>query len=274
MYLFTINTIFIALAAFIVLKLLSFPMYKYANAAKRKQYATIASIVGLAVMIPAIFTFINVFNKSRINSQIEIFIKTEIKNNPSLTLIDYERDLERKTLKLNFFNEITDATYNDLSNEINSNVSYNNLKDFKLEIKGSDTKSFELITIAYKENREELQESKNIINGLQKQIAALQETISTLNTRIEQDALNKNQKVIAFSRIAKDAKIRYVDIEAIGFANVLSSKDFIKIDTIPVATIKWNLKLPDSIINPKETELRAWLQKEMELDTLFIKREK
>ena len=271
MYLFTINTIFIALAAFIVLKLLSFPMYKYANAAKRKQYATIASIVGLAVMIPAIFTFINVFNKSRINSQIEIFIKTEIKNNPSLTLIDYERDLERKTLKLNFFNEITDATYNDLSNEINSNVSYNNLKDFKLEIKGSDTKSFELITIAYKENREELQESKNIINGLQKQIAALQETISTLNTRIEQDALNKNQKVIAFSRIAKDAKIRYVDIEAIGFANVLSSKDFIKIDTIPVATIKWNLKLPDSIINPKETELRAWLQKEMELDTLFIK---
>ncbi|SDU18264.1 TIGR00341 family protein [Polaribacter sp. Hel1_33_78] len=274
MYLFTINTIFIALAAFIVLKLLSFPMYKYANAAKRKQYATIASIVGLAVMIPAIFTFINVFNKSRINSQIEIFIKTEIKNNPSLTLIDYERDLERKTLKLNFFNEITDATYNDLSNEINSNVSYNNLKDFKLEIKGSDTKSFELITIAYKENREELQESKNIINGLQKQIAALQETISILNTRIEQDALNKNQKVIAFSRIAKDAKIRYVDIEAIGFANVLSSKDFIKIDTIPVATIKWNLKLPDSIINPKETELRAWLQKEMELDTLFIKREK
>ena len=274
MYLFTINTIFIALAAFIVLKLLSFPMYKYANAAKRKQYATIASIVGLAVMIPAIFTFINVFNKSRINNQIEIFIKTEIKNNPSLTLIDYERDLERKTLKLNFFNEITDATYNDLSNEINSNVSYNNLKDFKLEIKGSDTKSFELITIAYKENREELQESKNIINGLQKQIAALQETISTLNTRIEQDALNKNQKVIAFSRIAKDAKIRYVDIEAIGFANVLSSKDFIKIDTIPVATIKWNLKLHDSIINPKETELRAWLQKEMELDTLFIKREK
>ena len=67
--------------------------------------------------------------------------------------------------------------------------------------------------IAYKENREELQESKNIINGLQKQIAALQETISTLNTRIEQDALNKNQNVILFSSIVKDAKIRYGAIE-------------------------------------------------------------
>jgi len=273
MYLFTINTIFIALAVFIVLKLLNFPMHKYANAAKRKRYATIASIIGLAVMIPAIFTFINVFKVSRINNQIEVFIKNEVKSNPSLTLIDYERNLEKKTLKLNFFNEITDATYNDLSNEISSNISYNNLKDFKLEIKGSDTKSFELITTAYTEKRQELQESKNIIAGLQKQIEDLQGTISNLNNRIEQDALNKNKKGIAFSSIAKDAKIRYNDIQEIGFAKVLSSKDFIKIDTIPQAIIKWNPSLPDSIISPKERELRGWLQKEMNLDTLFIKRD-
>ena len=61
MYLFIINTIFIALATFLVLKLLHFPMHKYANAAKRKRYSTIATIIGLSVMIPAIFTFINAF---------------------------------------------------------------------------------------------------------------------------------------------------------------------------------------------------------------------
>ena len=33
-------------------------------------------------------------------------------------------------------------------------------KDFDLKIKGSDTKSFELITTAFKEKREELQENK------------------------------------------------------------------------------------------------------------------
>jgi len=156
---------------------------------------------------------------------------------------------------------------------LTNTVLYPNIVDFQLKIKGSDTKSFELITTAYKEKREELQESKNIINGLQKQITGLQETISDLNMRIEQDALNKNQKVVAFSRIAKDAKIRYVDIEAIGFSKVLSSKDFIKIDTIPTATIKWNVKLVDSMISPKERELRDWLQKELVLDTLMIRRE-
>ena len=44
MYLFMINTIFIALATFLVMKLLGFPMHKYANVAKRKRYSTIATI--------------------------------------------------------------------------------------------------------------------------------------------------------------------------------------------------------------------------------------
>ena len=274
MYLFMINTIFIALATFLVMKLLGFPMYKYANVAKRKRYSTIASIVGVAVMIPAIFTFINALNKSQIKTQINNFVNNEIKEIKNFQLIgDPDLDLDKKEIKFSFFNEVTEGEQNILNNQLANNTNYTKIKDFKLKIKGSDTKSFSLITTAYKEKREELQESKNIVAGLQKQITDLQETISSLNNRIEQDALNKNKKVIAFSRIAKDAKIRYRDIEEIGFASVLSSKDFIKIDTIPVVTVRWSVQLSDSIIAPREIELRSWLQKELELDTLFIKRD-
>ena len=273
MFLFTINTIFIALATFLVLKLLSFPMHKYANAKKRKRYATIATVVGIAVMVPAVYTFINALNESRMDAQFSNYIKNEIETNPKYQLIDKDLDKNNKIIHLNFFNEVSEAEQNLLQNDLINDPRYSNLKDVVIKIKGSDTKSFELITTAYQEKRKELQESKNVISGLQKQIEDLQETITSLNQRIEQDAINKNQKVIAFSRISKDAKIRYNDIEEIGFANVLSSKDFINIDTIPVVSIKWNVKLPDSIISPKERELRFWLQKEMELDTLFIKRE-
>ena len=272
MYLFTINTIFIALATFLVLKLLSFPMHKYANAAKRKRYATIATVVGIAVMIPAFYTFINALDESRMTSELKKFVNTEIKTITQLQLIEHEPSISDKTLKLSFFNEVPESTVNALYNQLRNNDQYKNIKEFKLDIKGSDTKSFDLITTAYNEKRQELTESKNIIAGLQKQIEDLQGTISGLNTRIEQDANNSNQKIIAFSRISKDAKIRYNEIEEIGFANVLSSKDFIKIDTIPQVIIKWNTSLPDSIISPKERELRTWLQTEMNLDTLFIKR--
>ena len=273
MYLFTINTIFIALATFLVLKLLRFPMYKYANAAKRKRYSTIATIVGLAVMIPAIFTFITVFKENQVKTQVNNFVKNEVRIIKNFQLIDDSYSFDDKVINLNFFNEVTEGEENILNNQLANNSNYAKIKNFQIRIKGSDTKSFSLITTAYKEKREELQESKNIVAGLQKQITDLQETISSLNNRIEQDALNKNKKVIAFSRIAKDAKIRYRDIEEIGFASVLSSKDFIKIDTIPVVTVRWSVQLSDSIIAPREIELRSWLQKELELDTLFIKRD-
>jgi uncharacterized hydrophobic protein (TIGR00271 family) len=274
MYLFTINTIFIALATFLVLKLLSFPMHKYANAKKRKRYATIATVVGIAVMIPAVYTFLSALDESRVNAQLKAFVSNEVKTIENFQLIDNSYEAKTKILKLNFFNEVSAAEKNMLESRLINDPRYERLKDIKINIKGSDTKSFELITTAYTEKREELQESKNIIAGLQKQIADLQGTISGLNTRIEQDAMHNNQKAIAFSRVSKDAKIRYHEIEEIGFANILFSKDFINIDTIPTATIKWNLKLSDSIINPKERELRVWLQNEMNLDTLFIKRDK
>ena len=273
MYLFMINTIFIALATFLVMKLLGFPMYKYANVAKRKRYSTIATIVGIAVMIPAIFTFITVFKENQVKTQVNNFVKNEVRIIKNFQLIDDSYSFDDKVINLNFFNEVTEGEENILNNQLVNNSNYNKIKNFQIRIKGSDTKSFSLITTAYKEKREELQESKNIVAGLQKQITDLQETISSLNNRIEQDALNKNKKVIAFSRIAKDAKIRYRDIEEIGFASVLSSKDFIKIDTIPVVTVRWSVQLSESIIAPREIELRSWLQKELELDTLFIKRD-
>ena len=271
MYLFIINTIFIGLATFLVLKLLSFPMLKYVNSAKRKRIAKLASALAVLVMIPAVYTFVEVYKDSRINNQIALYIK-EVKGLKALQLIDHEKELPTKTVYLNFFNEISEATHNVLENNLKNEKNYPDLSDFTLKIKGSDTKSFELITTAYKEKRQELQESKNSVAGLQKEIAALKETVSALNQRIEQNAQDHNDKVIAFSRNAKDAKIRYHAIEQIGFTNVLSSKDFIKIDTIPTLTVSWDKSLSDSIITIKELELKNWLQTELSLDTLSVRR--
>ncbi|MBT3548167.1 MAG: DUF389 domain-containing protein [Flavobacterium sp.] len=274
MYLFLINTIFIALATFLVLKLLKFRMIRYANSAKRKRIAQLASLLALVVMIPAIYTFIKVYKENKVNTQLSLFIKNEIKSNRLYQLMDDEYNENEKKLSLNFFNEVTQAEKNSLQNSLSTDPRYVDCNDIIIDIKGSDTKSFDLITTAYKDKSEELKETKNIIDGLHMQIEDLEVIISSLNNRIEQDALNENEKAIAFSRISKDAKIRYNEILAIGFAKILRSKDFIKVDTIPLVTIKWGSNINDSIISLKELELRSWLQAEMKLDTLFIDREK
>ncbi|HSR61437.1 MAG TPA: DUF389 domain-containing protein, partial [Robiginitalea sp.] len=78
MYLFTINAIFIALATFLVLKILRFKMVRYANSRKRRLISRVASLIAVLVMIPASLTFYKVFQESRFRSQAQEFIRETI----------------------------------------------------------------------------------------------------------------------------------------------------------------------------------------------------
>ncbi|WP_299123804.1 DUF389 domain-containing protein [uncultured Tenacibaculum sp.] len=269
MYLFTINTIFIALATFVVLKLLRFTMIRYVNSVERKRIARLASFVAVLVMVPAVFTFINVYNESIINANYKKFLKEEIDSNKDLWLQREKLDRGEKKISLFFNGDVNDATKTFLRNELKS---YPRIDTYELLINENKARSVDRVVDAYDRAIVELDQKDNVIKGLHKEIEELKSTITGLNQRIEKDALNRDKNSVPFSTIAKDAKIRYNDIKGISFAKILSSKDFIKIDTIPELSITWDKKIKDSVVNAKEKELRAWLQKELKLDTLIIKK--
>lgn len=265
MYLFTINAIFIALATFIVLKLLGFTMIRYVNSAKRKRIARIASVVALLVMIPAVLTFIKVYNDTIINANYKQFLAQEVEANENLWLQRKKIDVKDKTINLYFNGKITPATVTDLRNELKN---YDKIKDFTLNINANESRSADDISLSLERAFSDLDQKNNIISGLQKEIEGLKGVISNLNRTIEQ----KDKNTIPFSSIAKDAKIRFNEIKEIRFSKVLKTKDFIKVDTVPEASIVWSKKLKEDYITKKEKELQKWLQKEMKLDTLIIKK--
>ncbi len=270
MYLFIINTIFIALATFLVLKVLRFSMLKYANSRKRKFIARMAMLTAVIIMIPAIWTFLNVYKESKERSEISKFITNEIRGNESLELLRYEVDYNKKEILLSFLNEITEPTKNDLINEIKNNPLYTNIRDYEPRIKGSDMKSYELISTAYSDARDELIQSRNVINGLQLQIQGLQQEISDLNFQMEQQ---RGETGITFSVLAKDAKIRFRELEYFAYSEVLASQDFIQIDTLKVAQVKWNSNITDSIRQRRERDLANWLREVLKTkDTIFVNR--
>ncbi len=78
LYLFTINTIFIALATFLVIKVLRFPMVRYANSQKRRMTARIASVIAVLVMIPAGITFFKALKASSFSNQAQQFINQKV----------------------------------------------------------------------------------------------------------------------------------------------------------------------------------------------------
>jgi len=261
MNLFTINTIFIALATFIVLKVLRFPMLKYANSKKRKRIAQLASLIAILVMIWPTIAFLHFIEVKGLENDYNNFVKSEVESNNELWLQKDIPNYEEKTIALYFNGEIPNATIADLNNEIKK---YEKIKDFKLDIKGNKNRSFDKISEAYDRAIKSLDEKDNIILGLQTEIT---------NLREELKSINESKNTISFSNLSKDAKIRFNDLQSFGYSKMLASKDFISVDTIDVATVKWNAGISDSIAIIKETELVNWLKIEVKTDSIILKRD-
>ena len=267
MYLFTINTIFIALATFLVLKILRFPMLKYANSAKRKRTSRIAMLIAIVVMIPAVWTFLTVLQESKYSRDYDSFVKNEIDTNPNLWLQKKDLDADNKKISFYFNGDVSDEMVSALQNDKNN---YESLKDFELVINANKTRSADRLMESLDRAYADLDRKDNVIDGLQKQIEELQTNISNLNKVIE--SKNTNQNAVSFSTLSRDAKIKFSDLEYFGYAKMLESKDFINIDTVTVANVRWKVKLADSLVLTKERDLQRWLKNELKVDTVFIKR--
>ena len=257
---FTINTIFIALATFIVLKLLRFPMLKYANSAKRRRTARFAALVAVVVMIYPTITFLRVLKSSGFENDYNNFISNEIKLNQELWFQNGTLNSDEKKITLYFNGEISEATESDLLNEIKG---YDKISDFKLEIFGNKNRSFDKISDAYDRAIRDLDEKDHIISGLRNEIEVLQEELRLVNG---------GSSVISFTNLSRDAKVRFNDLTYFSYAKTLESKDFINTDTLQVATVKWNESLSDSLIVIKEKQLTDWLKEELKAKRVILKR--
>lgn len=265
MYLFSINTIFIALATFIILKILRFPMIKYANSQRRRLISRLAMLTAIIVMIPATWTFINVLQESKYERDYKNFIENEIQTNDNLWLQREALDIENKQLKLYFNGEVSDATISDLNNEL---TGYENLEGFALVINANKTRNADRLSESLDRAYDDLDEQDNIISGLQNEITLLKEEVNKLNAQRES---RENVKV-SFSGIVKEAKSRYNQLDYFSYAEILGSSDFTRIDTVALATVRWTKSVADSVKIAQERDLSTWLKTIVKKDSVEVKR--
>ena len=258
MYLFAINTLFIALATFLVLKFLRIPMLTYANSRKRRNIARIVATVAIALTLHASWTFYEVLQESKYTSDYEKFKKNEINNNPSLWLKRDELDIDSKTITLIFNGDVSDATKSDLLNEQSS---YKHLKDFNLSINGNSNRSTDKILDLYDIALDKIEARDATIETLSFRIDSLKLAISYKDN----SALESN-----FINLAKDIKIQFPELENFGYSKFLQSSDFKTTDSLYVAKIKWNTTLADSLKSQKVDDLKRWLKDYSGLDKIEI----
>ncbi|NJB37192.1 DUF389 domain-containing protein [Croceivirga sp. JEA036] len=266
MYLFIINTIFIGLATFLVVKYLRFPMVKYANSQRRRFIARIASTVGFLVMLPAGYTFYMAFNESMFKKQAQEFLgdtieSYEFSNNgryvDNLTKLEYEKDGGVIEIVCMGTEEIPENIINSWRTKKNN---FSKLKDAELHViqggKDDSEEKFNYVTELYEAKKAELLTREERIHFLEAEVARLSRNVG---------------KQIPFSEITAEAKINYEDLTEINFAYQIKS-NFKKLDTVPVFEVKWDEKLKNSHIDKEQQKLSKWLKQRLQDSTLQIRR--
>jgi uncharacterized hydrophobic protein (TIGR00271 family) len=252
LYLFAINAIFIALAAYLVVKLLRFPMKEYANPKSRRRISRFATLLALLMVIPAGFTFVDVLQKSRFQAAAQSFLENELQG---IDNADYLRqtariefdDTQPKVIINTFgMDPLEPAVERLLKERI---VSYESLESTELIINQlkSETNRFDqqryLIELRKRDSLELMRQ--------QAEIEALHTRIGELNNRSTQD--------ISFDQIIKELKVISPFVRKVRYAQTYIS-DLDEIDTVAVFRMQWDSSLDSLAIVSEEERLRNWLR--------------
>ncbi len=263
MYLLLINSFFISLATFLVVKYLRFPVAKYLNSVKRRRISRIIYILAFLVMIPSILSFVNMYKQEIFKKSAGNFIHKEIKFEGT-QVIKTNINPDKRKIDIYLIGELVPK---DVVSDWQMKLKNYDLSKSKLNIYQSADKSSEIEeNISEKVKQQILDklfvENKKLIENKDQQINALTNKINQLQKELKKDD-------IPFTQIANEIKTIFPEIKDISYAKSYYT-DFNKTDTIPVFIINWKQRLSRRTKKAKINTLNKWLRKRIEIDTLKI----
>jgi uncharacterized hydrophobic protein (TIGR00271 family) len=259
MYLFTINTIFIALSTFIIVKSLQFPMKEYLNSSHRKRISQLVYLVAFLILLPSIYMFYGLYKKSDFEQKV----------NSIITNFNLDKDVVVLNQKINFQKKtISFAT-------VGKSVSKENVEEWraKLEKQGYPDVIFEIT-----QSVENL-ETQNMLEKLESTYFTTQQILNKkeeLLIKQEKEIIELQKQLylsekskIPFDQIANEIKINYNDVSEVAYSKLLKT-NFTQIDTIPLIYLKWKPNVNQNQILSQEQKIQKWLRLKLNNEKLII----
>ena len=259
-YLFSINTVFIALTSFLVAKALGFPMVRYANSKRRKRISQLATTIAIIVMVPSVILFLNLLKVEVFESKAKTFIENSIKYKGAV-ILKSNQDFDKNRIDVYLIGRLVpDGTIEMWKEELKET---DILKESTLHIYQATDQSgdlaqelsgklkFDILDELYEKNEQELKDKESKIKFLEKQITDFK------------------VKELRFEKINKEVKINYNEIIRVSYYNKITT-DFTTSDTIPVVAIVWDEKHSKKDRNSDKIKIKEWLKLRLKLDTLVV----
>ncbi len=254
MFLFIINSTYIALATFVILKFLRFRNVKQIDSTKKKNIARLASGVALILLLGSVYTFYGLVQENKFTKKASTFV--EYLKNEGFSIIDKDVDdfdFNNKSITVTIFGK---------------NVTPEEQIIWKEKLVKLGLPETKLLIHQGKDNSEMIEEVKQLRLTYADQLKFINNRDATIKDKDELIAdLKLRLKEFPFVQISREAKINYSGLQSISYANKIST-DFNQIDTITVFTTKWYDSVPKT--DEQFIKLQLWLKTRLKLDTLVV----
>ena len=242
-YLFLLNSVFICLSTFIVLRLLNFPKVKFVNPRIERKVKIYVFSILLLIVIPSVFKFYHIIHESIFIQNADNFIKNEISINPEIEVLTKELnyDDESSAIVLNIGGKyINEEQINNWKLQLN-NYEMGNVN---LEIHNLQTKAID---------EEEL--LNKILVDNDKKIMSISEERDLYKTEL-QNIIRENN---ALDELNTRILTHFPSVKSLSYGQSFKDVDDLK-DTNFVFVIEWNM---DTINNPEKSKIKDFINTEL-----------
>lgn len=261
-YLFLLNSIFISMSTYIIVRYLRFPLVKFIDPIRERKVKRYITLFTLVTLIPSGIIFWNVTKASLFENRAESFLLENIHYSGSSVMnskINYNDTvpfIEVYMIGENVPDKVIDGWKRQLQQSQykleGTKLRIIQNKDNSAQLAGQITEMRgEILENLYLENSQKLKDKNE-------KIAFLESTI-----------MNLKKHEIPLKYLSLELSIEYHDLAKFSFAKAVES-DFKRTDTIPTFMVQWKegTDVSESIKN--QVKMARWLKVRLQLDTVRI----
>ncbi len=263
-YLFFLNSFFIALTAYLIIKLLDFPLKKYENPREARRTRTYLILFSLLIILPSFRILLKLYKERQDDRKIAYFVERHFSIDQPTYCNEFElieKDTSRQLLL-----ELWGETVNkDSLQEYERTLDSLGLGDVKLAlIQDSDAGLKEISRLQKKLNN--LEQVNDKLDLAQKVSSVQDQMIEKLQSQLD----SVRNHYLSSEQIFKETKTVFPDLKSIASAEVEKTSFDSTVYQMPVYIISWQRNKSTSTKRKDQRKMYDFLKLRAELDTLQI----
>lgn len=254
-YLFFINTVFIALATYIGVRMLKFKEKQFVDHERQTTVKRYIIIIVVATMIPAGFMTYSIVKTSVFKSNLSKFVKEQL-DSTGTRIISYEANNDNLTLRVVAVGkELSDSAIAKAEKEMQNY----NIRQYKLEvIQGSESTSLMMLNNRLTNMRTS---NDNYSDMVREETAKISELQKSLDQYTKYD--------IMAPAVAKEIKSLFENVDDISLSNAsYVNTDSLKVKHYTLAVI--GVKAKANMKEHERSKITDWLKARLQADSIKV----